>query len=401
MCINFKRFHNFVTFVAQSKKLPVKATQVVGLMPPTTLPPGCGYVLIDLLDSNSNANVWRALHVKTQKEVAIKVFGMDDMRVSSFSSQIREVSFLERMDNPFIVSIYDKFQEKESFFIVMEYICRGNLRDYVNECGCLNETIARNLFCQLICAVEYLHTDPKIIHRDLKAENILIDQNYNIRVIDFGLSIKDSETTKSSTTVSAYYAPELLLGGSYDGKVDIWSLGVVLYGMVTGHLPFDNEDPVVTRSEILNAEPDVPSNLSEQLRDLIFYMLQKDPTKRCSIEQIKSHPWFDSYEYTHLCSFVKSMHRPKKLDSKLDQCIVDSLKQYDIDTTNLRSNLFLNERSEALVSYRILRREIIVEKMSNISSCESDSSEQPSDGQRIKVIERSNCSSSMSCVIFV
>lgn len=155
----------------------------------------------------------------------------------------RELKILRRFNNPHTIKLFEFIDTQSEIFMVLEYAAGGELFDLIARREKLTEDEARKLFQQIISSIEYSHQD-KIAHRDLKPENLLLDENLNIRLIDFGLAniMRDSLALKTACGSPNYAAPEVISGLSYGGsEVDIWSCGVILYAMVCGSLPFDDD----------------------------------------------------------------------------------------------------------------------------------------------------------------
>jgi 5'-AMP-activated protein kinase catalytic alpha subunit len=167
----------------------------------------------------------------------------------------------------------------------MEYVPSGELYNLIERRGRLPESEARKYFQQIISAIEYCH-DHGVSHRDIKPENILVDNEKNIKVGDFGLSnyMKDGEFFKTSCGSPNYAAPEVISGLTYCGpEVDIWSCGVVLYALLSGYLPFDESNISALFSKIKSANYTIPTQFSEDSKDLIQRMLNPDPIGRITI----------------------------------------------------------------------------------------------------------------------
>jgi len=182
----------------------------------------------------------------------------------------------------------------------MEYISCGDLLTFVRKRTKLSEKIAKFIFRQIIEALQYIHSK-NIIHRDIKLDNILIDLNNTIKLCDFGVSkqIKNKEVIFDQCGTPAYIAPEILRNEGFQGySADIWSAGIVLYAMVQGRVPFFTKE-VQDLYLLITKSPYTPlQGSSPELEDLISKILEKDPSKRISSEQILAHPWMNNSEIT-------------------------------------------------------------------------------------------------------
>ncbi|XP_041030479.1 serine/threonine-protein kinase SIK2a isoform X2 [Carcharodon carcharias] len=184
-------------------------------------------------------------------------------------------------------------ETKNMLYLVTEYAKNGEIFDYLANHGRLSELEARRKFWQILSAVEYCH-NRKIVHRDLKAENLLLDSNMNIKIADFGFGnfYKPGEPLATWCGSPPYAAPEVFEGQQYEGpQLDIWSLGVVLYVLVCGALPFDGPTLPILRQRVLEGRFRIPYFMSEDCEHLIRRMLVLDPSKRLTIAQIKEHKW--------------------------------------------------------------------------------------------------------------
>ena len=230
-----------------------------------------------------------AIFKPTGEEFAIKILNKERIKQKMRNITFRENEIILKFNHINIVYVYQIIDEPENFFIIMEYCKLGDLFDYIVANKRLNEDEASVFFFQLINGVEYLHK-LGYTHRDLKPENLLLSKNKTLKIIDFGLSREyDSKqllTTKCGSP--SYASPELIMGKPYDAfKTDIWSCGIILYGMLCGYLPFDGNDTKQLFMEILNCSPEYPFILSDDAKNLIDGMLQSDPDDRLSIEEIK------------------------------------------------------------------------------------------------------------------
>ncbi|KAK8853943.1 hypothetical protein M9Y10_016491 [Tritrichomonas musculus] len=265
------------------------------------------YELLELLGTGSFSSVWLAKHKITNYNVAIKI--VNHRTLLSAESKMRfnkELSLLKQLHHPFIAELFEIIEDNDAIYVVMENVERGNLLDYINSQGTLDEHKARRYFSQLMSALDYLHNKKFIVHRDLKAENILIDKYDNIRLIDFGFSSEFSKFKPELTTACgspAYAAPEMIQGYPYTKSADIWSAGVVLYAMVAGVLPFDDENTQTILQKIVYTDVVYPPTMSRSLIDLLKRLLIKNPSKRLSISQISQHPWLIQGDYSPIIDF--------------------------------------------------------------------------------------------------
>ena len=235
----------------------------------------------------------------TGEEFAIKVLNKEKIRKKMKNLALRENEIITKLNHINIVLVYCIIDTKEDFYIIMEYCKLGELFDYIVKYKRLEEDESCNFFYQLINGVEYIHSQG-IAHRDLKPENLLLTEKKILKIIDFGLSheFEEEEFLKTKCGSPSYAAPEIISKPNYNGfKIDIWCCGIILYAMLCGYLPFDGDDDgennnVKLFQNILECEPELPDFLSDMSKDLIMSILNPDPDKRITIEQIKEHPFY-------------------------------------------------------------------------------------------------------------
>jgi len=200
----------------------------------------------------------------------------------------------------------------------MEYVKNGELFDYIVEKGRLDENQARHFFQQVISGVEFCHRN-MVSHRDLKPENLLLDSKYNIKLADFGLSniMRDGHFLRTSCGSPNYAAPEVIANKLYAGpEVDVWGCGIILYALLCGFLPFDDENISNLYKKIKGGIYTLPNHLSVGAKDIIPRMLIVDPMKRISISEICRHPWFRAFLPRYLAlSQIDSIHKIRKARS--------------------------------------------------------------------------------------
>jgi len=231
----------------------------------------------------------------TGHKVAVKILNKAKIKQLGMEEKVqREINILHLCTHPHIIRLYEVIDTPTDIFLVNEYVSGGELFDYIVSKGRLSSDEARNFFHQIVSGVEYCHFQ-KIVHRDLKPENLLLDSNLNIKIADFGLSnlMRDGDFLRTSCGSPNYAAPEVISGHLYAGpEVDVWSCGVILYALLCGSLPFDDESIPNLFKKIKSGMYSLPSHLSQLARNLIPRMLEVDPMKRITIPEIRLHPWF-------------------------------------------------------------------------------------------------------------
>uniref|UniRef100_A0A671U0C7 non-specific serine/threonine protein kinase n=1 Tax=Sparus aurata TaxID=8175 RepID=A0A671U0C7_SPAAU len=218
----------------------------------------------------------------------------------------REVSVMKILNHPNIVKLFEVIETDKTLYLVMEYASGGEVFDYLVAHGRMKEKEARAKFRQIVSAVEYCH-QKRIVHRDLKAENLLLDADMNIKIADFGFSNEFTLGSKLDTFCGSppYAAPELFQGKKYDGpEVDVWSLGVILYTLVSGSLPFDGQNLKELRERVLRGKYRIPFYMSTDCENLLKKLLVLNPGKRGSLQQIMKDRWMNvGYEEKELKSY--------------------------------------------------------------------------------------------------
>lgn len=256
------------------------------------------YKLIRTLGKGSFSKVKEAAHIVTGELVAIKV--LDKAMVTKEEDLMRikrEIKILKTAIHPNLISLYEIMETEKYYFFVMEHAAGGELSKYICDRGRLDEKRACQMFRQLIVAIEHLHK-MGCAHRDIKPSNILLKENLDLKVIDFGLGnfYTGNEMLETPCGSPCYAAPELVTGKSYNGIcVDIWSSGITLFAMMCGFLPFNDESRRELFRKIASCEYTMPEWLSPGAKDLLCNIFVANPKKRISIDQIKAHPWYSIY----------------------------------------------------------------------------------------------------------
>lgn len=249
----------------------------------------------------------------------------------------------------------------------MEYMENGNLLDFINGTGELPITLARRLFLELALALDYLHQTKHICHRDLKPENIMLDRNYDVKLVDFGLSRRFTSNNPMMITSCGspcYVSPEIINQQPYSSSTDIWALGVLLYSMIMGKLPFFDTNLTVLFDNIVNMHVELPKDIPEDLRDLIEKLLEKDPRQRITIQEILLHRWLKfSPEYNIYRTFNIYCTKTAFLnDNKTDLSIVHQMGILGIDTYDINELIARSKMTCSTVTYKILKRRNLLDQ---------------------------------------
>lgn len=255
------------------------------------------YEMGRMLGKGTFAKVYYGKHIVSGESVAIKVISKDQVKKEGMMEQIkREISVMRLVRHPNVVELKEVLATKTKIFFIMEYVRGGELFGKVAR-GRLKEDVARKYFQQLISAVDYCHSRG-VSHRDLKPENLLLDENEDLKISDFGLSALPEQLLNDGLLhtqcgTPAYVAPEVLRKKGYDGsKADIWSCGVILYVLLAGFLPFQDENLMKMYRKIFKAQFECPPWFSAEAKRLICKLLVADPDRRITMPAIMRVPWF-------------------------------------------------------------------------------------------------------------
>lgn len=254
-----------------------------------------GYILDggNTLGSGAYAKVKVGTALKMNTQVAIKIVN----KLSTPKEVVdrflpREIETMKAVDNEHIVRLYEVIETPETIFFIMELADRGDLLDFINERKYLSERLARGFFSDLVKGIDHCHTRG-VVHRDLKCENLLLDSHMRLKISDFGFARKYSGNLRTFCGSFAYAAPEVILGNPYNGPLaDIWSMGVILYAMVTGRLPFKDTSTSVLMADIA-AGVKFSSRHTDKLRSLVTKILTFLPHDRADMAYIQGHPWMN------------------------------------------------------------------------------------------------------------
>ncbi|XP_066502402.1 serine/threonine-protein kinase MARK2 isoform X12 [Hoplias malabaricus] len=309
------------------------------------------YRLLKTIGKGNFAKVKLARHVLTGKEVAVKIIDKTQLNSSSLQKLFREVRIMKLLNHPNIVKLFEVIETEKTLYLVMEYASGGEVFDYLVAHGRMKEKEARAKFRQIVSAVQYCH-QKCIVHRDLKAENLLLDADMNIKIADFGFSNEFTLGNKLDTFCGSppYAAPELFQGKKYDGpEVDVWSLGVILYTLVSGSLPFDGQNLKELRERVLRGKYRIPFYMSTDCENLLKKFLILNPTKRGSLEQIMKDRWMNvGYEEEELKPYIEP--QPDYKDPKR----TDIMLQMGYSQDKIQDSLIHQKYDEVMATYLLL-----------------------------------------------
>ncbi|XP_010275776.1 PREDICTED: CBL-interacting serine/threonine-protein kinase 6-like [Nelumbo nucifera] len=255
------------------------------------------YELGRFLGHGTFAKVYHARNLQTGKSVAMKVVGKEKVIKVGMMEQVkREIAVMKMVKHPNIVELHEVMASKSKIYFAMELVRGGELFSKVAK-GRLKEDVARAYFQQLISAVDFCHSRG-VYHRDLKPENLLLDDEGNLKVTDFGLSafaehLKQDGLLHTTCGTPAYVAPEVIGKKGYDGaKADIWSCGVILYVLLAGFLPFQDDNIIAMYKKIYRGDFKCPPWFSSEARRLVTKLLDPNPNTRITIAKIMETSWF-------------------------------------------------------------------------------------------------------------
>lgn len=297
------------------------------------------YRVIKKIGTGSFADVVLAVHTTLDKKVAIKKINCKKIKIKkNFHACEREITIYKTFDHPNIIKVFDIINKNALLCIVMEYAKKGDLLNVISEHGKLKEKQVRFYFRQLINGLEYAHLRG-YTHRDLKLENILLTENNYIKITDFGLAdkLRNGKFFKTCCGTIRYADPEILREKPYCGELcDIWSCGIILFTLLCGYLPFDDDVFGIILKKMMISEFVIPGDISEDAKDLIQNLLKPEVNRRLTLQEIKSHKWFvyEDLEREISLNFMEIEFK-KMIVGKIDVGIVKKLKEIHFPNKNI------------------------------------------------------------------
>jgi serine/threonine protein kinase len=254
------------------------------------------YIIGETLGKGTFGKVKLGIYLPTKDKMAVKILEKSKMKDNDdFERVIREMQIIQQFNNENVIKVYEILEDKEKYYIIMEYCEEGELFNYIVKKKRLTEEEAAFFFYQIINGLESIH-NLNIVHRDLKPENLLLNKEKKLKIIDFGLSnffSLDGDLLSTPCGSPCYASPEMVAGRKYKGfMIDIWSTGIILYAMICGYLPFEDPDNEKLFLKILECNLTFPNYVSTLVKDIIKKILNTDPEKRLTINEIKKHPFY-------------------------------------------------------------------------------------------------------------
>lgn len=254
--------------------------------------------IIDKLGEGSFGKVYRAKHKKTGAIYAIK--SIDKLNKNNQEGKPyfrREIEIMYKVRHPNIVRLFGHFEDDQNCYFVLDYIPKGNLYTILSKqkTKSFDATTVAHFIKDLVCSIYYLHNmEPPIIHRDIKPENVLLSEHNKIKLTDFGWSnyIEDTSVRSTYCGTPVYLAPEMIKETGHDESLDIWCIGILMFELLTGSIPFQGNDQQTLNSNILRNKIHWPKDMDLSAKDLISKILKTDPAERISLTDMLKHPFF-------------------------------------------------------------------------------------------------------------
>eukprot|EP00811_Abedinium_folium_P008914 NODE_1823_length_2366_cov_3.625279.p1 GENE.NODE_1823_length_2366_cov_3.625279~~NODE_1823_length_2366_cov_3.625279.p1 ORF type:complete len:630 (+),score=187.45 NODE_1823_length_2366_cov_3.625279:222-2111(+) len=308
------------------------------------------YVLLKTIGEGTFGKVKLAQHVLTGESVAVKVLEKERMAdVHDIERVAREIHILKLLRNPHVIQLYEIIETPRQLYLIMEYASGGELFDYIVLHGRATEQDACRFLHQILAGVEGLH-ETLVVHRDLKPENLLLDGRRDIKIADFGLSntYDDGALLQTACGSPCYAAPEMVSGQKYVPRmVDVWSCGVILFALVCGRLPFEDENHAELYRKIMSAEYELPDYISSSVTRLIAGILTADPVRRMTIEDIRDHAWYRQMPEASI--------RVGDNAGELDEEVLEQLESYGFPRDHATRCLASSKHNHVTTTYYLLK----------------------------------------------
>ena len=292
----------------KNRFLPIPESVTKGLEPEPKI---SDFQILKELGAGSFGHVYLVSHKITKAQYAIKAIDKRDKSNQNEKPYFRrEIEVMYKIHHPNVVKLFGHFEDNNYCYFIMEYIEKGNIYNLIPHDGKkkLNTKIVASLIKDVISAVYYLHhMKPIIIHRDIKPENVLLGEGLVSKLTDFGWSnyMQEDEKRKTVCGTPIYLAPEIIKEEGHDEKVDIWCIGVLLFELITGNVPFQGNDLESLKENILHLRIAWPKDINTDAKNLIKKILKLDPGSRISLEEMLQHPFISKHFPNAINSLIK------------------------------------------------------------------------------------------------
>ncbi|CAB3404310.1 unnamed protein product [Caenorhabditis bovis] len=344
------------------------------------------------LGAGNFSKVKLGIHVLTKEKVAVKIMDKAKMDQKAQKLLAREIQSMEKMNHPNIIKLFECVETLTRVHLVIEYASGGELYAYIHEKGKLSEAEAKPLFAQIVSAVAHMHSR-SLVHRDIKAENVMFSGPGTVKLVDFGFSCMSPKQTFLETFCGSppYAAPELFRDKSYSGDlVDIWALGVLLYFMLVGVTPFRGETVAELKTVIMQGSYNIPEYVSLLANHLIAAMLRVDVANRADIEEVKKNYWLRDCRFTK--SYLSIKTEPTSAEdvlaekTEINNRVWRIMNSYGITKGMMEEGNFEKGPRDAIIgTYRIVQYQVQAEitkggKEKEDSTSKTESHEQEANG---------------------
>ena len=330
------------------------------------------YEILDLIKEGSSSKVYLGKSKYTKELVAIKAINKSPLRnnLDDLLLITKQMETLKILKHRNIVTLYEIYESKKYIFLITEYLGGKDLIEKLIRKKRFNEEEALRIFFQLLDALMYMHK-MNICHRNLRAEHILFDKNNRPKIVGFGYSsfYESNKTIEGAYGSLCYACPEIIDEVPYNPELaDVWSLGVILYVLICGYLPFSDEDDNKNKILISTGKIDFPKEISNKLKDLLRHMLEQNSSKRYTFEKVLKHPWIKPYSEKILSQGINLY----KIKFPVDERILNIINEYGLDKNKVKNDLIMNKYNVGTGVYKQIVRKLLDLKIKNISDLWSE-----------------------------
>ena len=330
------------------------------------------YEIIDLLKEGSSSKIYLAKSKYTNENVAIKAINKSPLKsnLDELLLITKQIETLKLLKHHNIVTLYEIYESPKYIYLITEYLSGKELIEKIIRKKRFNEEEALRIFFQLLDAMTYMHK-MNICHRNIRTEHILFDKNNRPKIVGFGFSsfYQSNKLIEGAYGSLCYACPEIIDELPYNPELaDVWSLGVILYVLICGYLPFSDEDDNKNKILISNGKIDFPKEISNKLKDLLRHMLDINPKKRYTFQKIIKHPWIKPYT-EQLFSQGINIH---KMIFPVDERILNIINEYGLDKNKVKNDLIMNKYNIGTSVYKQIVRKLLDLKIKTISDLWSE-----------------------------